>query len=90
MPVKTIMDYFLNSSDSSEKLISRKKPNGILIKDMDVVEKDNTTPFLQNFIMPKKKIVPQEMETKPKCVNNVTKLALSNQEVNLKKPEVKS
>jgi ribonuclease HI len=90
MPVKTIMDYFLNSSDSSEKLISRKKPNGILIKDMDVVEKDNTTPFLQNFIMPKKKIVPQEMETKPKCVNNFTKLALSNQEVNLKKPEVKS
>ena len=48
MPVKTIMEYFLNSSDSSEKLISRKKPNGILIKAMDDV-KDNTTPFLQNF-----------------------------------------
>ena len=89
MPVKTIMEYFLNSSDSSEKLISRKKPNGILIKAMDVDEKDNTTPFLQNFTMPKKKIVPQEMEIKPKCVNNFTKLAISNQEVNLKKPEVK-
>ena len=88
MPVKTIMEYFLNSSDSSEKLISRKKPNGILIKAMDDV-KDNTTPFLQNFTMPKKKIVPQEMEIKPKCVNNFTQLALSNQEVNLKKPEVK-
>jgi ribonuclease HI len=88
MPVKTIMEYFLNSSDSSEKLISRKKPNGILIKSVDEV-KDSTTPFLQNFTMPKKKIVPQEMEIKPKCVNNFTKLSLSNQEVNLKKPEVK-
>ena len=82
MPVKTIMEYFINSSDSSEKLISRKKPNGILIKDMDIVNKDSITPFLQNFTMPKKKIVPQEIEIKPKCVNNFTKLALSNQEVN--------
>jgi ribonuclease HI len=89
MPVKTIMEYFLNSSDSSEKLISRKKPNGILIKAMDDIDKDNTTPFLQNFTMPKKKIVPKEMEIKPKSVNNFTKLVLSNQEVSLKKPEVK-
>jgi ribonuclease HI len=89
MPVKTIMEYFLNSSDSSEKLISRKKPNGILIKDMDNNDIDNTS-FLQNFTMPKKKIVPQEMEIKPKCVNNLTKLAtLSNQEVSVKKLEVK-
>ena len=89
MPFKTIMEYFKSADESPEKLIHRKKPNGILIKPMAEENTNTTTEFLQNFKMPKKKIVPQEMDIKPKCINNFTKLTLSNQDVSFKKPDVK-
>lgn len=59
MTFKTIMDYFLNSKNdiSPEKLNSRKKPNGVLITDQPANMDEHVEAFLNNFKMPKKKIM---------------------------------
>jgi ribonuclease HI len=61
MTFKTIMDYFSKTQDSPEKQKSfqQKKPLGILIKKPEVEIEEPVNAFLQNFNMPKKKIIEQ-------------------------------
>lgn len=80
MTFKTIDEYFSQTLESPEKNQNRRKPNGILIKNVDEEVIDSTNAFLNNFIMPKKKIVPQQIDPiiKSSFLNNFTKPTSEN------------
>lgn len=88
MPFKTIDDYFSQTPESPEKNQNRRKPNGILIKNVEEEVVNSTTAFLNNFIMPKKKIVPQQIDPAVKSgfLNNFSK-PVSTNDNQTKKPE---
>ena len=79
MTFKTIIDYFEQTSYSPEKTMNRKKPLGRLIKTVDPELECNepVSAFLKNFSMPKKKIIPQQVDHP---LMNFNKYEIANKE----------